>query len=134
MAALSVKSGLSAWAVFRTLSPLTIAKLNNIRIENPTEGYRDALKFRSSLIDEELRNRLNRYQGGFAPRMTEPEALLILDISSREINHLDEKLLKRKHRKAMVQNHPDKGGSPYMAAKINEAKELLEQSVLLRKR
>ncbi|AJT03694.1 AAR_G0044110.mRNA.1.CDS.1 [Saccharomyces cerevisiae] len=134
MVALSVKSGLNAWTVYKTLSPLTIAKLNNIRVENPTAGYRDALKFKSSLIDEELKNRLNQYQGGFAPRMTEPEALLILDISAREINHLDEKLLKKKHRKAMVRNHPDRGGSPYMAAKINEAKEVLERSVLLRKR
>lgn len=64
------------------------------------------------------------YKGGFEPVMTKREAGLILGISP---NSSSDKI-KQAHKKIMLSNHPDRGGSPYMAAKINEAKDLLDKS------
>eukprot|EP00055_Hartaetosiga_balthica_P010526 m.45213 g.45213 ORF g.45213 m.45213 type:complete len:115 (+) comp7208_c0_seq5:63-407(+) len=66
---------------------------------------------------------VNYYRGGFQPKMTKREAAMVLGCSPKSplsrINEL--------HKKVMVANHPDRGGSPYLAAKINEAKDLLEK-------
>lgn len=53
--------------------------------------------------------------------MSRREAALILSI--RESSTRTE--IKDSHRKLMMLNHPDAGGSTYLAGKINEAKELL---------
>ncbi|KAE8350794.1 putative mitochondrial DnaJ chaperone [Aspergillus coremiiformis] len=65
------------------------------------------------------------YKGGFEPRMTRREAALILEVPERNLN---KDKVRKKHRQLMLLNHPDRGGSPYLATKINEAKEFLDKN------
>ena len=84
-------------------------------------------------------------KGGFKAKMDRKEALAILGLKcvSRSISWLchilmlrarfrDGAVLKTKikdaHRQIMLANHPDRGGAPYLASKINEAKDMLEKT------
>jgi DnaJ family protein C protein 19 len=61
------------------------------------------------------------YQGGFDKKMNKQEACLILSIVAK--SNLKE--LREAHKRLMLLNHPDNGGSTYIASKINQAKDIL---------
>ncbi|XP_038689968.1 mitochondrial import inner membrane translocase subunit TIM14-2-like [Tripterygium wilfordii] len=61
------------------------------------------------------------YEGGFQPVMNKREAALILGVRERDAAEK----IKEAHRRVMIANHPDAGGSHYLASKINEAKDLI---------
>ena len=57
----------------------------------------------------------------FDERVTPGEARLILGLSEGATREE----VKRTHRALMMRNHADQGGSPYLARKINEARDVL---------
>ena len=64
--------------------------------------------------------------GGFQQKMDRREAATILGLRERDMT---KNKIKDAHRKIMLANHPDRGGSPYLSSKINEAKDLLDKQV-----
>lgn len=83
----------------------------------------EALKAMPKLDAESLANS-KYYKGGFDPKMNKREASLILGVSPVASKNK----IKDAHKKIMLLNHPDKGGSPYLAAKINEAKDFMDNN------
>ncbi|AFZ79242.1 chaperone protein DnaJ, putative [Theileria equi strain WA] len=58
---------------------------------------------------------------GFEQKMTLNEAYSILNISSTS----SKDKIRESYKQLMMRNHPDNGGSTYLASKVNEAKDFL---------
>lgn len=130
VAALTTRAAIATAQRYLRLLPQMIATLNNIRLERSNETHLRDSGAKAQHI-RYLRGRFNNT--GFSDKMTENEALLVLGIEANEISKLDRNLLRLRYRKLMVMNHPDKNGSQYLSQKINEAKDVLEKSYLLKK-
>lgn len=66
-------------------------------------------------------SRARQYMGPFETSMTLREATLILGVRESVGK---EKILAA-HKRLMLLNHPDNGGSTYIASKVNQAKEMI---------
>lgn len=126
--AITARTTINTYRKYIHLTPEMIATLNNIKIDRP---HRIDLNHPHALIHQLIREKYTNE--GFQTKMTEQEALKIMGIEGDDILHLTSDMVKQKYRKLMVVNHPDKNGSQYMSQKINEAKDILDHSYLLRK-
>jgi len=79
--------------------------------------------FSTDLLSKPLYGR-NFIEGSFNPEISKKEALDILGFG-KTVKHVTEDEVKKRHRKLMLLNHPDNGGSAYISSKINEAKDYL---------
>lgn len=115
----------------RRLSDLELDQLARMM-----ELYRSADPQSASVLDAYLdRERGDEWQardagaaeqpatGAAGSPMTEDEAWAVLGLEPGA----DEEAVRSAHRRLMQKLHPDRGGSDYLAAKINEAKRLLEE-------
>jgi hypothetical protein len=118
-----VLKGMFARRKIETLSPTDLALLwQDCRHVDPQsaqliEAYLDRIY--PSWREDMARGESDMSRGPDG-RMTEQEALDILGLSAGA----DEEAIRRAHRALMLKLHPDRGGSTYLAAKINEAKDV----------
>lgn len=99
------RAGFRAYKRFKALPP-------DMFMDIPSNSFRQS--------------KINFHKGGFEPKMTVPEAMMILEI--KHFDTLTADNLRKQHRHVMINNHPDKGGSSYIAMKVNEARDVLEKA------
>lgn len=83
------------------------------------QGLRAARRYNVKIPSMSQFQRLD----GFASEMNKSEALKILNLKAYQSTNAE--AIREVHRKLLLANHPDRGGSTFIASKINEAKEVL---------
>ncbi|MGE3064936.1 MAG: DnaJ domain-containing protein [Hyphomicrobiaceae bacterium] len=119
-----VRKGFFKGRALETLAPVELAHLwQDCRFTDPPsaqvlEAYLDRVhpSWREDMAREEA-----QAPRGNDGRMTREEAAEILGVTP----DAGEEEVQRAHRALMLKLHPDRGGSTYLAAKINEAKDVL---------
>jgi hypothetical protein len=119
-----VLKGFFAGRDLEDLKPVELAHLwQDCRFNDPqsaqlVEAYLDRLH--PSWRDDMARGEAE-HSNGPDGKMTAVQALEILGLKP----NASEDEIRRAHRELMLKLHPDRGGSTYLAAKINEAKDVL---------
>lgn len=118
----TVLAGVFRGRSIERLAPAELAILwRDTRVTDPRSA-----EFIASLLDRmhpSWREDMARAESeaGAGGRMTEREALGVLGVAQGA----SEDEIRRAHRDLMLKLHPDRGGSNYLAAKVNEAKDVL---------
>jgi hypothetical protein len=118
-----VRKGFFQGRRIESLKPVELAHLwQDCRFVDPdsaqlVEAYLDRVHptWREDLARAEAET-----QKGDDGRMTRDEALDLLGVGP----DADEDTIRRAHRELILKVHPDRGGSTYLAAKVNEAKDV----------
>jgi hypothetical protein len=119
-----VLKGMFANRDLDSLKPVEVALLwQDCRFTDPQsaqllEAYLDRLH---PSWREDVSRGESKMSGGPHGRMPVEEAWAILGLEPGA----DDEAIRRAHRELMLKVHPDRGGSTYLAAKINEAKDVL---------
>jgi hypothetical protein len=119
-----VLKGTFAGRLLEDLAPVDMAHLwQDCRFSDPQSAQ--ILEAYLDRVHPSWRDDLSRTEGGQAAaptgHMTREEALEVLGLREGA----SEADIRRAHRDLMMKLHPDHGGSTFLAAKINEAKEVL---------
>lgn len=105
------------WQDYSFADP-TSAQVLEAYLDRRHPSWREDLSRHGGTGEEGPRGPKQEYRSG---RMTRAEALEILGLSEGA----DAEAVRAAHRDLMKKVHPDRGGSNYLAAKINEAKAVL---------
>jgi hypothetical protein len=119
-----VLKGAYAGRDLEALTPIETARLwQDCRFADPQSAQ--ILEAYLDRVHPSWRDDLARAEGeppsGSRERMTRAQALQVLGLAEGAT----EAEIRRAHRELMLRMHPDRGGSTYLAATINEAKDVL---------